>query len=743
MLRSAPLLVCLLASGCYLRHTLGEAEDGAVDGASRPDGACCVALGCAGGALCEAGEECGPGGCVPACEGPRCGGACCAAEELCRGDRCVAIGPTCASDAACAPGDRCDPIAGRCAPATRASCMEARPFEPIVRWEDTSVMATTVPLVVPLDGDAIPDLVVVTVPRTYEDEALPPDRNSMIAYSGRDGRRLWELDMFTSPCSHSPPAAGDVDGDGRVEVVALVRLLERHAHVSTNPEDPLPCSPCMEECGPFRVDRGRPHGHRRCADPRIEHVHSGCADYRDAPGAVAIIAHDGEVERIIPIPLLPRPNEMDAIEIVDLDADGSAEIVAHGIVIDASGIRWSDERLSGVGTAIGDLDGDGLQEIVTAQHAFEHDGTLRWSVEADVHGHPVIGDVLRDPVSRGPTVIVADGRTLVVRDGASGAPLLGPFGYAVGRTSGPPNLADFDGDGRPEIGVPADHGYLVIDPDLPEPPYTRWTVPTADRTPGTVGASAFDFDADGAVDVAYTDECHLRLISGRDGTVLHTRSNASLTIWEYPVVADVDADGEAELVVTSNIRRLTQLAHNGCATRPGGWDGTPGAVRVLEDRLHNWGGTHGIWNQHAYHVDNVLADGRIPVEAPRPWATHGSWRANPRFPDPRDVHLPSLRVTALAVEGAGCALDAVVRARVENHGSRGSEPGAAIVLSAAGRALATAHTTRALVPGAAEWVELPAVRSAALESPVRAEVDPASPCAAGEPIAILEPACAP
>lgn len=95
------------------------------------------------------------------------------------------------------------------------------------------------------------------------------------------------------------------------------------------------------------------------------------------------------------------------------------------------------------------------------------------------------------------------------------------------------------------------------------------------------------------------------------------------------------------------------------------------------------------------------------------------------------------------LRSAPLALDAVVRARVENHGSRGSEPGAAVVLSAAGRALATAHTTRALVPGAAEWVELPAVRSAALESPVRAEVDPPSPCAAGEPIATLEPACAP
>lgn len=730
-------------SSCYLSHRRPQEGDGGVGGPSLPDGACCVALSCAGEGACGPGEECTPGGCVPLCEGPRCGATCCGTDELCAHDRCVPVGPGCADDTACAPTERCDPIVRRCAPAPSASCMPPRPFEPVVRWQDTRAMAINVPLVVPLDGDGVPDVVVVTVPRAYEDPALPPERNSLIAYSGRDGRRLWELGTFTSPCSHSPPAAGDVDGDGHVEIVALARVIGPHAHVSADPDDPIPCSPCDRGCGPFLALTGPDHSHPGCADPRVVHVHAECANYGDAPGAVLIISHEGEVERSVALPRLPRPNEMDAIEIVDLDADGSAEIVTHGVVIDADGIRWSDERLSGVGTAIGDLDGDGLQEIVTAQHAFEHDGTLRWSVEADPLGHPVIGDVLRDPVSRSPTVIVANGISIVVRDGATGAPLLGPFAYAAGITAGPPNLADFDGDGRPEIGVPADHGYVVIDPDLPEPPYTRWTVRTADRTPGTVGASAFDFDADGAVDVAYSDECSLRLISGRDGTVMYTRSNASLTVWEYPVVADVDADGEAELVVTSNIRRLSQIEHARCARREGGWSDTPGAVRVFEDRLHNWGGTHGIWNQHAYHVDNVRADGSIPAEAPRPWATHRTWRANPRFPDARDVHLPSLLVTALAVDGAGCARDTVIRARVENHGSRGSEPGATIALTAAGRELATAETTRALLPGAAEWIEFPAARTLELEGPVHAEVDPPSGCAAGEPVALLEPECAP
>ena len=170
------------------------------------------------------------------------------------------------------------------------------------------------------------------------------------------------------------------DGDGHVEILVLARQLHPHSPpVIIDPEDdpPLP-DPCDRssppECPPFPPDSGPVHYHDW--DPRYRHVHSACTDYGSSPGVLAVVSHQGEVERIVPLPITPRAAEMDAISVADLDADGVPEIVTPGLVIDADGIRCSDERLSGVGAAIGDLDGDGLLEIVTSQHAFEHDGTL-------------------------------------------------------------------------------------------------------------------------------------------------------------------------------------------------------------------------------------------------------------------------------------------------------------------------------------------------------------------------------
>jgi len=115
----------------------------------------------------------------------------------------------------------------------------------------------------------------------------------------------------------------------------------------------------------------------------------------------------------------------------------------------------------------------------------------------------------------------------------------------------------------------------------------------------------FDFDADGAAEVLYNDECHLRILSGVDGSVLWYASSTSLTAVELPVVADVDADGNAEVVSVSNSTGTS------CSARSLPFTGATQGVRVFRDRLDNWVPTRSIWNQHTYHLDNVRDDGTI------------------------------------------------------------------------------------------------------------------------------------
>src|SRR5690606_37884161 len=86
---------------------------------------------------------------------------------------------------------------------------------------------------------------------------------------------------------------------------------------------------------------------------------------------------------------------------------------------------------------------------------------------------------------------------------------------------------------------------------------------------------------------------------------------ASGTVYEYPVVADVDMDGHAELlVVRSNepdLPLLTVIGHAGAGFAPAGV----------------------AWPLHDYAVTNATPEGRVPQAAPLYWVEHNTYRARP------------------------------------------------------------------------------------------------------------------
>ncbi len=166
-----------------------------------------------------------------------------------------------------------------------------------------------------------------------------------------------------------------------------------------------------------------------------------------------------------------------------------------------------------------------------------------------------------------------------------------------------------DRDGWPEIGVAGKTKYAVFRRDG----QLLWQADIFDLSSSFTGSTTFDFDLDGQIEVVYRDERNLWIYRGSDGAVLQQLPMPSSTWSELPVVADVDGDGHAEIVVVADTAIKNELV-------------TPrelSGIYVLEDPLDRWPATRKIWNQHSYHVTNVNDDGTIPLVERPSWLEPG------------------------------------------------------------------------------------------------------------------------
>ena len=297
--------------------------------------------------------------------------------------------------------------------------------------------------------------------------------------------------------------------------------------------------------------------------------------------------------------------------IADLDQDGTAEIVVGARIFSHLG-EVEGEGAYGIGSnysaywytssAIADVTGDGFLEVVAGNAIYDATGAAIWH-NGLADGNPAVANF--DADDAGEIVVVSSGGVRLQDD--DGSVIWGPVGLVGAGGGGTPTIADYDGDGEPEIGVSGAGTYDVLDTDGS----LLWSNPIVDASSSRTGSSVFDFDGDGMSEVVYADEHTLWIFAGLDGAVLHAETNhASGTLAEYPVIADVDADGNAEIVLASNNYAFS------------GWTG----ITVIGDGGDNWVSARPIWNQHAYHISNVQDDGTIPVVEPPNWPDFNSFR---------------------------------------------------------------------------------------------------------------------
>jgi hypothetical protein len=307
-----------------------------------------------------------------------------------------------------------------------------------------------------------------------------------------------------------------------------------------------------------------------------------------------------------------------AITLADLEGDGEIEVIAGRNVIEGrtGELRWTGDRETttrgangslGPIACVSDLDDDGDLEVIAGRTAMRaEDGSILWSNHALQDGLCAIGDVIAG--SPGEEVVVSSDGWLYVLRGSDGEVLWDRIIEGRGRDAlgGPPTVADFDGDGTPEMGVAHGSAYAVYDPDCVRGSGgcigtgLRWVADTEDDSSAATGSSVFDFNGDGSAEVVYNDQFNFRVFRGTDGEQLFEQANSSRTRTENPVIVDVDADGDAEIVFSANSEAFYLRPRT---TDPG--------VEIWGDARGRWVGARRIWNQHAYSISNVEENGRI------------------------------------------------------------------------------------------------------------------------------------
>ena len=136
----------------------------------------------------------------------------------------------------------------------------------------------------------------------------------------------------------------------------------------------------------------------------------------------------------------------------------------------------------------------------------------------------------------------------------------------------------------------------------------KWRLDHTDVS-GATGSVMFDFNQDGVAEIVYRDEETLRIIdgSGTEAIAINTFDNIrSNTGRDCPVVADIDGDGQAEILVTGWT--------GDTSSSPPGADGHNGHMRVFKSgsSASPWAPARSVWNQYLYNSVNVNEDLTIP-----------------------------------------------------------------------------------------------------------------------------------
>ncbi len=502
--------------------------------------------------------------------------------------------------------------------------------------------------------------------------------------------------------SQGHAAVGDVDGDGRTEVIARCGfgagaanggwVVMLRANPATSQMDMV--------WGTHTWGNGNPNG----IDDDVDVLWSQpvLADL-DGNGKLEIILpsfsaghnvvldHAGQLVSgpLASTPGLTRRDDSGFRTVADLNGDGLPEILGveyervgappfpEVIAWDRMGTRLWNTRLTertvdvdeGIPVVVADLDLDGRSEVIADRHVLDSDGEIRWFIPpvGESGTRTFVGVANLDDDAFGEVVLTNPARGVEVRhhDGTClwrarptilddtcphrpGPSVSWPTGLVV---------ADLNGDGNPEIVVSTFYDVFALDRDGAVV-WSQTNVKIDDNAIKIDELMVFDFDGDGVMEVVVSGSPGnnsttifggIKFLDGRDGSTIKTLGSSGLLhpgrYRLHMLVADIDDNGSAELLVVDHI------SVNGA--------GSPTGLFVYKSGNLPWTTTRPAWTQWSYAVTNATLGGNVPSQPAVNWLTPGlnNFRVNVPL---REENGASDRFTYTTSDGAATSNEATV-----------------------------------------------------------------------------------
>ena len=442
-----------------------------------------------------------------------------------------------------------------------------------------NVNSMSTPMVADMDGDGLPEIIACC----YASGA-PYYNTGFHVVNGQTGELKYTLNTVQYCNSGLMATIADVDHDGKSELFLLGRDQRLY---------------CYNYNGGVRWSSANTVANNyllSAADVNNDGVAEiVCGEYVYDAQTGVLLLHGSMVEtgmgfgapHGVHLPYYHIPYYMYALG--DVDGDGTLELCAgntiYKLVITnnagTAGNSWSILRQADTPATIENKDGQ------TFLVDFDNDGDFDVCVIGITHS------LTQSTTSHTLDVYVWDGQTSQVI-GHKRLPIHSKAGSSV------PFSGDLNGDGYPEIIFSADPGMMA---------YTYDTVTSSMSVMHsyapfgeTAGFTVFDFNQDGRNEIVYRGTTQLYIADGVTLANLCPPTTAySGTITEYPIVADVNADGHAEIIVA---RAYNDWNAGGGAN---GWVSVYGSATP-----GTWSSARKVWNQWAYSSVNINEDMTVP-----------------------------------------------------------------------------------------------------------------------------------